>query len=82
MKQLLILGIVLASTHSIGAYQCRTTNQDGTSDRPYCPDARPIRCYADVDFGDGVSRTVFSSTCEAEYYDCFSGGKGAFDPCE
>ena len=92
MKYLFLFSMLMLSTISLARElqlksefaaleQCRVVDQSGTSDRPYCADHRPIRCYADVTFGDGRTHRVMGSSCWATYYDCHWYGAGAVDPC-
>lgn len=61
---------------------CRVTDQSGSAEPWDCRDAQGvIRCYADVEYGNGTRLRVWGG-CYSSYSDCWSMGSGAVKPCD
>jgi len=59
--------------------KCKIKDQSGTID-VFCKGGS-IRCYADVEFENGIEMTI-KGGCFSSYADCWSSGPGAVNPCD
>ena len=60
---------------------CKVIDQSGSLEPWECRDSDgKIRCYADVEYGNGTRLRIWGS-CVSSYSDCWGSGAGNVDPC-